>query len=139
MAFAVALALGAVGAGVWIAGVRWLERGEPWWFALGLLLAAAIYVTEGLGTDPRPALGVAFGGVALFAIIGIGGAARWSWLLGAGWALHALWDLAAPRLADLAYMPEWYAPACLGFDLVVATYLLTQSPRLGSTDQLVAP
>ncbi|MEE2663967.1 MAG: hypothetical protein VX681_07605 [Myxococcota bacterium] len=139
MAYAIALVFGAVGAGLWIAGVRWIGRGEPWWFALGLVVAAAIYLTHGLGVEPPPELGVAFAGVGLFVVIGVGGAARWSWLLGAGWALHAVWDVAAPRVADLSYMPAWYAPACLGFDLVVATYLLSRPTRPASTDQLVGP
>lgn len=74
MAYAIALVFGAVGAGLWIAGVRWIGRGEPWWFALGLVVAAAIYLTHRLG-----------------------------------------------------------------FDLVVATYLLSRPTRPASTDQLVGP
>ncbi len=49
------------------------------------------------------------------------------WFLAAGWAGHAAWDLVVPAFADVSYMPTWYAAVCVGFDVVVAAYLVVRA------------
>lgn len=49
------------------------------------------------------------------------------WLLAAGYAGHAFWDLFhhRPRAAT-AEVPGWYIPMCLGYDLIVAAYVIAR-------------
>ena len=138
MAYALFLALGAIGAGLWMALLSRLEYGDRLYLAVGLAIAAAVYVVLGVGSASALTLGVTTAAVGFFSLLGIGGARRWVALLTIGWGLHALWDLLAPYVFDLAYMPGWYAPACLGFDLVVASYLVTRPTDPISADELLA-
>ncbi|MEW6323120.1 MAG: hypothetical protein AB1635_18785 [Acidobacteriota bacterium] len=54
-------------------------------------------------------------------------AARSDVFLWMGCALHAVWD--AAHFGRAAFIPEWYAAACVAADLGVAGYVLM---RLGS-------
>lgn len=47
-----------------------------------------------------------------------------AWVLAAGYAGHALWDsVHHPKALDTV-IPRWYVPLCIGYDLVVAAYIL---------------
>lgn len=113
--------LGLVLAGAVWAGARHLDA-ERWGFAVGLAAAAAVYLVFAL-VGGAGALWVAvealgmgvYGGLAW---AGWRGSARWLVL---GWALHPAWDLGLHLLgAGGAFVPAWYAWACLSFDLVLA-------------------
>ena len=119
------LLLGLALGGAFVALARTRGVGERRLLALGLVVAALVYVgfaiagsapvgwllAEGLGL-------VAYGG---FAWLGLQRAPGW---LAAGWALHAVWDgglhLAG---AGAALAPDWYVLACLSFDLLVGAYI----------------
>ena len=68
-------------------------------------------------------------GGAFFALCGVAGILSSLLFLAAGWALHALWDLASPLFSNVSYMPHWTAPACLGFDLLIGGYLVLRWRR----------
>jgi hypothetical protein len=99
-------------------------------FAGCLLLAALAYVGLGLDTRSSSELILEFGGGALFAVFGALGLAFSMWLLALGWVVHAAWDLILPAFADVSYMPPWYAAACVGFDILVASYLAVRARGL---------
>ena len=62
---------------------------------------------------------VAFGTLGL---LGWRGSAKWLLL---GWALHPVWDFVIHYVGPgRGISPEFYAPACLSFDLIVAAYIL---------------
>ena len=43
--------------------------------------------------------------------------------IAAGWLGHAVWDVLHPHPMTTS-MPSWYSPFCIGFDVVVAAYLV---------------
>lgn len=50
--------------------------------------------------------------------------------LAAGWLLHPLWDvLLHLNGPGNNIAPEWYATACISFDLLVATYIVVSLRR----------
>ncbi len=49
----------------------------------------------------------------------LSGPRRWPRFLALGWATHVAWDRAIPRPVP-SYVPDWWAPFCAVFDLVVA-------------------
>ena len=62
-----------------------------------------------------------------------------SWI-GLGWLAHSLWDGLLHGSNQHAYVPAWYVPGCLGYDLVVGLSILRTlrrrqalvvEPRLG--------
>lgn len=122
--------LGAILAGLL---VRALRRVQPhhalrlW--ALLLLVAAAIYVGFALvGNAPAHWFLVEAGGLMLFAILAMLGL-RWSpWVLGLAWFAHIAWD-ALLHSHDAAFVPQWYPPVCIGFDLVVGAYIVLACSR----------
>lgn len=45
-------------------------------------------------------------------------------MLAIGWLLHPIWDVFLHLLGAGSYLvPEWYATACVAFDLIIAAYL----------------
>jgi hypothetical protein len=86
-----------------------------WYLAFG--------VTAGHGVDVL--LPQALGGL-FFAACGFAGL-KYSLLFSSvGWALHAAWDFGSPMFSDVSYMPHWTAPACLGFDLMISSYIFVR-------------
>jgi hypothetical protein len=92
-------------------------------FAVLLASAAAVYVGAALAADPLAPLalqGVAYLAFTAAALIGL----RQAWLLGAGWLLHAMWDLVHQFGALPTALPGWYREGCMGIDLVWGAFLL---------------
>ena len=100
--------------------------------AVGLIVAALVYVGFAIAaSQPRWVL-IALAGVTLYSLfpllsyVDVQRSLLW---LAIGWLLHPVWDiglhlrsLASPELAH-SVAPGWYALACLSFDIVVGTYL----------------
>lgn len=102
----------------------WYARKSRGMFAVGLIVAAAIYIVFALFAANLRHAAVGLGGVVLFAAIAAGGL-RWSrYLLAFGWLAHAGWDL---RYAD--YAPWWYPALCIGFDILVAAFIAVDGKR----------
>ncbi|MBW2316681.1 MAG: hypothetical protein JRH10_21160 [Deltaproteobacteria bacterium] len=129
MAFAIDLVLGAVLAVGFVVLARRAGRAELAWIASGLFAAGVLYPLMGWSTHGVGGMPVEWGGVALFGILAGLGVAVSAWFLMLGWGLHAFWDLLLPWVADTAYVPPWYAAACLGFDLVVAAAMAVRAWR----------
>ena len=129
------LLLGFCLGGAFLAFARALRGAERRVLALGLFVAAVIYVGFALaGAEPVwllvETLGVAAYGT--LAWLGLRHSPLW---LAAGWALHPAWDVGL-HLAGIgtAFAPEWYAIACISFDLLVAGYIVArfQSAPVGA-------
>jgi Family of unknown function (DUF6010) len=97
--------------------------GELRAFALGLGVAALIYVGLVLPTASGRWLIVEMAGVAIFGGIAWLGVRRPAWLA-LGWTAHVAWDVVLHLERAQPVVGAWYPLACIGFDLVVAGFLL---------------
>lgn len=93
--------------------------------ALGLAVAALIYlVLAALRGGTAGELWWELGGVVLFSVTAWVGV-RWApLLLAASWAGHVAWDLLLHPVEVPGYAPWWYPVVCIGFDLLVAGWVL---------------
>lgn len=90
--------------------------------AIGLVVAALIYVGFGLFSGSLRWLLIELAGVPIYAVFAWLGLKRSGWWLAAGWALHPLWD-AGLHDYSTHFVPHWYIAGCSGFDLLVAAYV----------------
>lgn len=103
---------------------RWMyeRQGQVW--ANSLIIAALIYVGFALFAGRMDALGLETLGVILFAIPALLGMRYSVYFTAVGWLLHPIWDVALHSAETTPFVPWWYPPICLGFDLLVGIYLL---------------
>lgn len=94
--------------------------------ASGLLVAALIYPVWLLAVGSTDWLLREVSGVVLFGGLGWLGARVSPWWLVLGWTGHVGWDTWL-HLDRQSVIPSWYPLLCIGFDLVVAGFLLGQS------------
>ncbi|HEU4896150.1 MAG TPA: DUF6010 family protein [Actinomycetota bacterium] len=98
--------------------------------AFGLLaillgMIASVYLGYALADGRLRAFQVEYVGMVAFAALATVALARHSALLLAlGYLGHGLWDLLHHRREVEVHMPRWYVPVCLGYDTVVAIYVL---------------
>ncbi|HKU77556.1 MAG TPA: DUF6010 family protein [Pyrinomonadaceae bacterium] len=91
-------------------------------FAVGLIVAALIYVGFALFNDAPQWLLTELVGVAIYAVFAWLGLKKSGWFLAAGWALHPLWDAGLHNYST-TFVPHWYIGGCIGFDLLLAAYI----------------
>lgn len=121
------IVLGAVVAVPYCLHVRAAGRPELR-FGLGLAIASLLYVIFALAQGAARAALMEAGGVALFGAVVVAGI-RWSpYWLAAGWLAHVAWDLALHPIDHSGYAPWWYPVLCIGFDLMVAGFIMAGSP-----------
>lgn len=124
MTTALWLLLGCVLGAAFLAFSRAQGRAEVRVLAIGLVVAALVYVGFALvGAGPDWVVVEAVG-VAVYGALAWLGLRRSPLWLSVGWALHPVWD-AGLHLAGsgAAFAPEWYALVCITFDLLVAGYV----------------
>ncbi len=104
---------------------RRTHGGEIRLLALGLVVAALVYVVLALaaGVDRRW-LTLEAAGLGVFGILAWLGLRASLWWLALGWVAHVGWDVGLHLDRAQAFVPAWYPLWCVGFDLVVAGYLL---------------
>lgn len=90
--------------------------------AIGLVVAALIYLGFGLFSGSARWILIELAGVPIYAVFAWLGLKRSGWLLAVGWALHPLWD-AGLHDYSTQFVPHWYIGGCIGFDLLVAAYV----------------
>ena len=118
--------LGGVAAFLFIGSTRGVARKlgsrrfEPVVYALGLVVAALIYLGFSLFTPGSPWLWIEIGGVVIFGALAAAGRIHALWLA-AGWAVHVSWDVWLHR--GEPFVPSWYPLVCVGFDLAMALYI----------------
>lgn len=128
MQVALQILLGAVSCLVLIFLARKLSpKHELRLYAISLIIAALIYV----GFTARGAttvwLVLEIAGAAVFTLLALLGLKISTLILAFAWAAHAAWDVLLHKLLDAAFVPDWYPLACLGFDLLLAGYLVGQA------------
>jgi hypothetical protein len=98
--------------------------------AFGLLaillgMIASVYLGYALADGRLRAFQVEYVGIVAFTALATIALARHSTpLLALGYLGHGLWDLLHHRRGLEVRMPWWYVPLCLGYDNVVAIYVL---------------
>jgi hypothetical protein len=99
--------------------------------ALALLVAALIYVGFALGATDTRWVAIEAVGLAVFAPFAWLGLRVAPWWLALGWAAHVGWDVGLHLDRPQPVVGAWYPLLCVGFDLVVAGFLLsgTATPR----------
>lgn len=93
-------------------------------YAVGLVVAAIIYLGFALKGGGLGWLLVELLGVAIFTLSAWLGVRVSAPFLGAGWALHAVWDWLMHTSTAAGFVPNWYPTVCLAFDLVLAGYIV---------------
>ena len=105
--------------------VAWLfpKKDHAFW-RMGLLIAALIYVGfavfgQSWGHLPMELIGVVLYG----AFVWLSKKYELYWLA-LGWGLHICWDIFLHTGTGTAFVPHWYPGICLGFDIVIAVYIV---------------
>lgn len=120
-AFAVWFVLGTVAAFVFLAFARATRSDELRVLAVGLTVAAAIYVIFALvGRAGVSAVAVESVGLVIYSVLAVAGVRRDARWLALGWLVHPIWDFGHRVIeGDFGYAPNWYIVACLAFDLII--------------------
>lgn len=102
------------------------SRHERRILGIGLVIAALVYVAFALRAGaPGPWLAAELAGVAIFGAMAGAGMRFSGWILALGWGAHVLWDLLLHLSGGgNAFTPGAYPWICVGFDLLVAGYLV---------------
>lgn len=95
----------------------------PFW-RVGLVIAALIYVGFALFGQNWEWLPIELLGVLIYGVFFWLSKYISPYFIAAGWALHVLWDIFLHPGGHPGYVPTWYPPICLGFDLFMAIYLV---------------
>jgi uncharacterized protein DUF6010 len=97
-------------------------------FALGLIVAAAIYIGFAFANGaPVGSLLLESLGVLPFGLLAWLGLRRSQLWLALGWAAHVAWDLGLHvGVGAPAFVPSWYPVVCTSFDLLVAGYIVAR-------------
>jgi hypothetical protein len=98
--------------------------GEARLLAIGLVVAALIYVGLALAPADGQWLAIEAGGLALFVGLAWLGLRHSTWWLALGWVAHAGWDVGLHLDRAQPVVGAWYPLLCIGFDLVVAGFVL---------------
>jgi uncharacterized protein DUF6010 len=122
--------VGAVLGGLFVTFARARKAGEARVLALGLLVAALIYVGLAMGDKGREWLVIELAGVVLFGGLAWLGLRASLWWLAVGWIAHVAWDVGLHLDRPQVVVGAWYPLLCVGFDLVVAGFVV--SAALGS-------
>ena len=101
------------------------DTGELRLLALGLVVTALIYVGLALAATDGRWLVVEAAGLALFAGLAWLGVQSARWWLALGWAAHVGWDVGLHLDRAQPLVGAWYPLFCVGFDLIVAGFLLS--------------
>ena len=130
MLYALWLLLGLVLGSALLFFARRFRKGRAEKHVLGnaLIIAAMIYIGFAMLWGNGIWVGIEIVGVLFywgFARAAIRHSVYW---LAVGWALHPVWDVGLHLLgAGNAIAPQWYAVACISFDLLVAGYVLARA------------
>jgi len=95
-------------------------------WAILLWIAALIYIGFAMFNGATTGWArVEVGGVVGFGVVAALGW-RWPVAVGLGWLAHAMWDVLVHPGGLPGYVPSWYPPVCLGFDVVVGGALIVR-------------
>jgi hypothetical protein len=110
--------------------------GEVRVLAIGLVVTAFLYVALAVPGADRSWLVLEIGGLAIFGVLAWLGTRISPGWLALGWAGHVAWDVGLHLERIQSVVPPWYPLFCVGFDLIVAGYLLSLAlPRLRASGE----
>jgi hypothetical protein len=119
------LLIGILAAGLTIAIVLSLKlEREKQIYAIVLIIAALIYIAFSFNSQEWQWMLIESVGALIFstmAVLGLKFSPLW---LVAGWVTHPIWDVSLHQIHPTAFVPSWYPIVCLGYDCVIAIYLL---------------
>ena len=95
---------------------------EKLFFAVGLVIAALIYLVFGLFSGSSVWIITELIGVPVYAVFALLGWKKSGWFLAIGWALHVFWDVGLHGIST-PFVPHWYIGFCIGVDLLLAGYI----------------
>ena len=88
------------------------------------MIAALIYVAFALlGGGSSGWVMLELAGVVVYGAFAWLGIAKWPRAIALGWLLHVLWDVTLHPRGHPGFVPSWYPPLCLGFDVYVGVAL----------------
>jgi hypothetical protein len=105
------------------------RRGEMSVYALGLVVAALIYVGFALANGGAKDLRLEAWGLFSFSVAAFVSWRAWPMGLALAWAAHAAWDVLFHPIGQSSHAPDWYPLVCVGFDLAVAGYIFLSLRR----------
>lgn len=89
----------------------------------GLIIAALIYIVFLIFDFSLDWFYIEFAGVLIYGGLAWLSLKKWPWFIVIGWIFHVLWDIKVHPGGYPGYVPIWYPPLCLGFDLAIAALL----------------
>lgn len=92
---------------------------------LALVIAAVVYVLFALLTRNQLFITIELVGLMFFLLLVWMGYQYSFWFIAMGWLLHVFWDLGLHPAQTAPYIPQWYTWLCVGFDIIIALYLVT--------------
>ncbi len=122
---AIWILLGFIGAIAFLALIRVRPKHESLALAVGLVVAALIYVSFAASGDAsQPWIAVEVAGIGIYGGLAALGLRYSNWWLMLGWMVHPLWDIGLHLVGEgAAFTPAWYTTTCASFDLLVAAYI----------------
>ncbi len=104
-------------------------RGEKVSYAIGLGVAALIYVVFGFFSSANGWILTELVGLLIYLSFAVLGVRFSGWFLSFGWLLHVGWDIFIHG-STLNFVPSWYPAVCLGFDILIAGYIFYRELRM---------
>lgn len=103
---------------------KFISEQEHLSYIWGLVLIAVIYIGFALWGQASDWYFIEFGGLIIYGFFAFLGYKYSYWILALGWVLHVFWDINLHMLNNVDFVPVWYAPFCLTFDIVFAAYII---------------
>ena len=120
-----ALLLVVLGVGSGLAGILLFKlqpARERQLYAIGLIVAAIIYVGFAMYGDGPKWVGSELLGLVVYGAMAVAGWRGSMWWLALGWATHALWDIVVHG-AHTPFAPRPYAIWCAAVDVTFGVYI----------------
>lgn len=126
------LFIGVVSAIAFLAFIQLKPAQEPQILAMGLILAALIYVGFAIVGNARLGwIAIELVGVGLYGLLAVIGLYFSQWWLMLGWVAHPVWDISLHWFAQGTIVtPISYAIICTSFDGLVAAYIANKLLKL---------
>lgn len=90
----------------------------------GIVIAAIIYVGFVIQKGAWDFLYMELIGVGIYSILAWLSLKYNNYWLALAWALHIAWDMLLHDAVSTSYVPVWYPVSCIGFDIMIACYVL---------------
>ncbi len=105
--------------------IRFLFREkEIFVWRIGIIIAALVYVGFVIRGGAWEFFSMELAGVLMYSTLAWLSFKYNTYWLALAWALHIGWDVLLHDPVTTAYVPVWYPASCIGFDIMIACYVL---------------